>query len=245
MNKLMFSLVAIAASVELAAIADDAAKPKLTREQVEERRNKALGGYIIQPVETRIVSIVSDPGAIDPAVLNDVADDIQRMLRIPVKVGGTDNVGLTLEVSAGDGKEPLVVMPDNARARVNVKALASDGPSAAVLGTRVKKELWRGLIYALGGGNTFVPGCVMKQVTSLSDLDKLACTASPDAFNCAMEGASKLGMKQMRRVSYRKACVEGWAPAPTNEYQKVIWEKCKAEANERPTNPLKIVKPAR
>ena len=39
----------------------------------------------------------------------------------------------------------------------------------------------------------------------------------------------QMGIPQIRRVSYKNACEEGWAPAPTNEFQKAIWEKVKAE----------------
>ena len=38
------------------------------------------------------------------------------------------------------------------------------------------------------------------------------------------------------RITYKKACEEGWAPAPTNEFQKAIWEKVHAA----PKNPMKI-----
>ena len=44
------------------------------------------------------------------------------------------------------------------------------------------------------------------------------------------------GMTQARIASYLKACREGWAPAPTNEYQKAVWDK----VHEMPTEPIKI-----
>ena len=39
-----------------------------------------------------------------------------------------------------------------------------------------------------------------------------------------------------KRSVYRKACEEGWAPAPTNDVQKAIWDKVHA----MPTEPIKI-----
>ena len=45
-----------------------------------------------------------------------------------------------------------------------------------------------------------------------------------------------LGVKPSILVPYRRACEEGWAPAPTNEYQKAIWDKVHAA----PKNPMKI-----
>ena len=45
-----------------------------------------------------------------------------------------------------------------------------------------------------------------------------------------------LGVLPAQRATYLKACEEGWAPAPTNDVQKAIWEKVHA----MPTEPLKI-----
>ena len=39
----------------------------------------------------------------------------------------------------------------------------------------------------------------------------------------------KKNIGRTRRASYKVACEEGWAPAPTNDFQKAIWEKVKAE----------------
>ena len=44
------------------------------------------------------------------------------------------------------------------------------------------------------------------------------------------------GMTPTRIASYKKACQEGWAPAPTNDVQKAIWEKVHAV----PATPMKI-----
>ena len=44
------------------------------------------------------------------------------------------------------------------------------------------------------------------------------------------------GVTPALMVTYRKACTEGWAPAPTNDIQKAIWEKEHAI----PKNPMKI-----
>ncbi len=45
-----------------------------------------------------------------------------------------------------------------------------------------------------------------------------------------------MGGKPQSRTTYRKACEEGWAPAPTNDVQKAIWDK----VHEMPTEPIKI-----
>lgn len=50
-----------------------------------------------------------------------------------------------------------------------------------------------------------------------------------EGFQMIMGVAKKAGMQSPRRVPYKIAVKEGWAPAPTNDYQKAIWEKVKAE----------------
>ena len=45
----------------------------------------------------------------------------------------------------------------------------------------------------------------------------------------------KMGISPYRRVTYKMAVKEGWAPAPTNDYQKAIWDKVKAAASPDPT----------
>ena len=37
-----------------------------------------------------------------------------------------------------------------------------------------------------------------------------------------------LGVLPAQRATYMKACQEGWAPPPTNDVQKAVWEKVHA-----------------
>ena len=45
-----------------------------------------------------------------------------------------------------------------------------------------------------------------------------------------------LGVRPAIYDTYDRACQEGWAPAPTNDVQKAIWD----EVHEMPTEPIKI-----
>ena len=77
----------------------------------------------------------------------------------------------------------------------------------------------------------------MQTVTKPEDLDKILNEGMAfDALGGIMNNLRTLGVTQPHKTTYRKACMEGWAPAPTNDYQKVIWE----ELHAKPTNPLKI-----
>ena len=212
-------------------------KPKLTPEQIEERKYRHFGGYVFQQRKTNVISIANEQKAIPDDVLQSVAAEMQNMLGIPVQVNAVKDVGVTLRVRDADSACPLSVMPDNAAAIVDVKALSADSPASGVLQDRGCKELWRGLIYVLGGGNTYVRQCVMKQISSLKELDALPSkTACPDAFMRIAESAKARGIQPVRRVTYRQACKEGWAPQPTNDVQKAIWQ----EMRQLPTKPILI-----
>ena len=212
-------------------------KPKLTPEQIADRKYRHFGGHVIQPRETKVISIVNEQSVVGNDALARIVAEMQTLLTIPVVVNAKKNVGLTLKVREGDTETPLLVMPDNATAIVSIKALSVDKPSRPVLETRVCKELWRGLIYTIGGGNTYVQQCVMKQVSSLAELDALPSkTACPDAFMRVTESAKALGIQPVRRVTYRQACREGWAPAPSNDVQKAIWE----QIHQIPDKPITI-----
>jgi hypothetical protein len=39
----------------------------------------------------------------------------------------------------------------------------------------------------------------------------------------------KRGIPQLERTTYRLAVKEGWAPAPTNDIQRAVWDKVKAD----------------
>ena len=234
MKKCIF--VSLAAILTMAAFGE-APKRKLTPQQIEDRKYRHFGGHIYQQRETKLISISNEQQALPEAALVKIAAEMQGILMLPVTVNAKDKIGLTLRVCMGCKETPLVVMPDNAAATVNIAALSADKPSPEVLENRVCKELWRGLIYTLGGGNTYVQQCVMKQISSLPELDALPSrTACPDAFIRVSESAKALGIQSARRVTYRQACKEGWAPAPTNDVQQAIWD----EVHAIPATPMKI-----
>ena len=81
----------------------------------------------------------------------------------------------------------------------------------------------------LGASDSMMQPCLMSPVHSLSDLDANTCVMpTMEPFNMMINNVRKLGVAVRRRVSYHKACEEGWAPAPTNDIQRAIWDKVHA-----------------
>ena len=72
--------------------------------------------------------------------------------------------------------------------------------------------------------------------TSLRKLDTSIDTIPVDMVNYYQEYLKTLGVTTRAVTSYKTACKEGWAPAPTNDVQRAIWDKVHA----MPTAPIKI-----
>lgn len=211
------------------------------KEQIRARMYERTGGYLIAPQkDAKIVSIVNKQDLVSLEFLKQVGDSIKSGVQLSVQIDSTNravNAGVVVEVVSNDYPANIMVAPENGYAMVNVRRLASDNPDGELLKKRVMKEIWRAFVYALGGGNNQQPMCLMKPVVSMADLDALQSVCPcPMAFSPVVEAAGRLGVTPVRRTSYRQAVVEGWAPQPTNDVQKVIWE----EMHAKPSNPIKI-----
>ncbi len=51
----------------------------------------------------------------------------------------------------------------------------------------------------------------------------------PQVMGTAMSQAKAMGIGLVRRTTYKKACEEGWAPPPADEFQKAVAEKVTAK----------------
>ena len=119
---------------------------------------------------------------------------------------------------------------------VNVAKLR-EGASADILVKRTAKEFNRVLSAVFGGGLSSQKSSIIRPMTKASDLDKAINTWIPfDTLGVVFNALPEYGITHRKRIPYLKACQEGWAPAPTNEFQKAIWDKVHA----MPSEPIKI-----
>lgn len=89
----------------------------------------------------------------------------------------------------------MICAPDDGFAVVNVHQLKTDKPTDKILERRVIKEMWRGLVYGMGAGNTQTPPCLMKPCVTLADIDRLgSCCPSPEVFNAIEATCRKRGI---------------------------------------------------
>ena len=200
------------------------------------------GGLVTRPASKRAYIVANAQSVVRESLVREMVDELLDRLQIPIRFISAakisqDGGGPTVVVVDNTTGSVLTIEPEKASAKINVRALMADNPTVDCLERRVRKEIWRGVVYALGGGNTTFPHCVMKPVSSLSDLDALdGLSACPGAFNAVLASAAEFGIRGERKTTYLKACREGWAPVPTNDVQKAIWDKFHA----LPTEPIKI-----
>ena len=126
----------------------------------------------------------------------------------------------------------LVVVPEEGWATVNVAKYGDKN-----LAERVNKELWRAFSFVCGAADTGTAHCLLRPIFKPEDLDSDdAKTISPVPLMNMDAHIKAMGIKKFLRTTYKQACISGWAPAPTNDIQKAIWDKVHA----MPTEPIKI-----
>ena len=253
MNKIAVGIIAAVAAFTVVAenppgppSAPSAAKPKLSREEIAARRAKAIklanekaGGMVVQQVTGKVVRIANTSAKVQDWMLDKVLEEMRSNLDMPVVIS-TDKAVKTaflLEVKDAGDAPTILVAPENAWAQVNVDALKKGDPDQKTLNGRVIKECWRALGLALGAGYSTYQPDLMDLITDPTQLDAIQpLSPCPASYNMMMTTAQRIGVQRVRRATYRTACKQGWAPAPTNDLQRAIWK----EVHELPTNPIKI-----
>jgi len=148
------------------------------------------------------------------------------------KVGG--DIAAVVAVIEDPELPALLIAPESRWALVNVAPLRK-GAGTEQIQMRVQKEIWRAFAMVMGASNSNFETCLLKPVFDLSDLDALKPkTICPEPFNKIFQTGQKLGIHPSRMTTYRRAVQEGWAPAPTNDFQKAVWNEVKSGAALKP-----------
>ena len=130
----------------------------------------------------------------------------------------------------------MLVAPESGWAIVNVAALVKGAANDEFRRGRVRKQLLRAYYAVCGAMNSKHVGSVMSAVTKAEDLDRLNEGAPVDVMQRAFDALEARGVTPEVKSFYRRACEQGWAPAPTNAIQKAIWD----EIHQMPTKPIRI-----
>jgi len=204
------------------------------------------GGLVVKQAVGPVVHVVNVQSRIAQPSLSSTVQDMGQQSRVGVVLSerkdkksaassivetlkGT-NVAAIIILVDRPGEPMLLVAPEERWAVVNVAALGGSGVAVDLLNARVQKEIWRAFGLVMGAANSNFPGCVMRPVCKAEDLDHLKMNKlSPEPLMKIMSQATQMGITLSKFTSYRKACEDGWAPAPTNDIQKAIWNEAKAK----------------
>lgn len=246
MNKMMFAIaVVLACGVSLAAMTEEEKAAK--KAAAQEKIMKLVGGIVEKPSQGR-VAVVNCQSKI-------AADDIRGMIAkmtkaVRVNVDYSESKGEAFDIAGaklpGDAKAAVFVV-DDANLPMSLVAIESGWGviNVATLspGKRFNTEFNRVVTMTFGGcGVSQFKGSQMQTIRSVEDLDKLIGDGFTfDSIAVMTRNLENLGVTQSQQTTYKRACEEGWAAQPTNEYQSAIWERVKAEQSEKPSNPIRIV----
>ena len=249
-RSLTFFLLSAPLTIALAAPAPAPAAPatsnRVARPPVDAATAMArMGGILVREAGGPRVVILNAQKEVPESAVEAVATRVQMLMRFGVTVRTTDAkdpmTQVTRELAKGtnevsavvllakSGDQPsLLVAPDDRWATINVDALAK-GAKDGRLAERTQKELWRGIALAVGGAGSISGKCVLGPAVGLSGLDGLGHAPGVDALPRVAGAARRLGMQPFVLTTYRKAVEEGWAPQPTNDVQRAIWQEIKGK----------------
>ena len=149
------------------------------------------------------------------------------------------NASVGIVITSKDSGPALLAAPEERWSEVNVAALARGLRTPEALErfwtSRCRKEVLRGLALACGALGSSFPGNIMV-VTKTEDLDLCNEFMPVDTGEAIKKRLRDMGLTPRHFATYRAACKAGWAPAPTNDVQKAIWN----EVHEMPSAPIKI-----
>ena len=152
------------------------------------------------------------------------------------KMAAAKPLMLILVVDSCADLPALSVFPEERIGIVNAdKPKGGDDPSQPEM--RVSKEMWRAMGFVGGVGFSQAENDMMQPYYTLAEID-----ANQHPYIQPMNMAKmqkfwkRFGVKKEAKIPYRTAVAQGWAPAPTNDLQKAVWNEVRAA----PTKPLKI-----
>jgi len=223
-------------------------KKKLSKEELRIRMLTRTGGIITVP-GTGNITIINKQSNIPDSTVQLFADHLGSMLRSRVLVTkdcefsicDADNIRRNIKANIAffliaDRKLPISLVSMEGRwAMINIAHISEGTTEAEILKKRTLREFQRTLKALLT--SVVIDGDMAQIITKGNDLDDVkGGIITPQVIVEMLTGLPAWGITPDRTSTYKKACKQGWAPAPTNEYQKAIWDRVHAA----PKNPMKI-----
>lgn len=237
-----YLIISLLASLSLIVAAAD----KAITVSAEESERRTGGTVKTLMKNTKKVFLINAQNKASDKIINDALSSLANSINTPIDYdkGVFDFAHPTIKGELSlyvidDEKMPMsLVAPEGRWAIVNIYPLAKGrGEKPAYFEARVKKEIARIGCMLFGNIGSSYKENLLSFIGSAEELDKFDKDVLPiDSTMRCSKYLLSLGVKPWRKTSYYNACVEGWAPQPTNEYQKAVWDK----VHQLPSEPIKI-----
>ena len=179
------------------------------------------------------IGVKNNQKIVTETCVNDSVLKARMTTSLPLVSGNGTSVA-EIELIERNDASVLTLMPEEFKATINVSALATDSATPDVIALRLQKEMSRAGLFLMGSGCS--RGDITKPIRGLKELDALQLFPPHPETLMHLNAKGIAGVQLIRFASYDQACREGWAPAPTNDVQKAIWD----EVHAIPTEPIKI-----
>ena len=259
-SQIMMIATATLALVSFAAETDTAISTNAPKRKVNVLLRKT-GGMIPRPgVKQGVIAILNAQKTVPASEFVAVSKAMGKLLHVGLPVRDVeirdDKIALA-EVFRAEGANyavfvvdsdrcanALTILPEAKYAIVNINPLRAEGGEGSFLMARTRKEIIRAILFVAGGASSQADGNLMAEIKTAKDLDKLVDSEIPiDVIGRVYSYLPRTGCETRAFSTYFQACKEGWAPAPTNEYQQAIWDKMKSAKERGPKNAIKIPPP--
>lgn len=217
---------------------------------------REFGGFVDVPPVGPAMIIADARSAADSAVPARVAGTVREMLKLgasckvsPFNGGETpfahavslrkaEKGLLVILLCDGAKDEPALAVYPEERVAIVSAAAATAFAKGQDAEKRLVKEIWRGIGFICGAGYDQYAAGVMQPVSSPLELDMVQWqVVHPLSFERMNKFFAKYGVGRSRRYTYKRACEEGWAPPPTNDYQRAIFEAVKTNKTDSVSSP--------
>ena len=241
MNKSCLAIVAIGMVFAASAGAAEPPKDRLSaierKAKLEAVVNQRVGGFIERPGTAKgSIAYVNCQQKAPKAWIDESIAYFGEVTKFKITYGeGAFNLknpkiegNATIFIIDDEALPPLLIAPESRWALVNIAPIAQE-KRHVFFEQRTKKELSRAFAYLCGATGSKYERSLTRGITSQAELDKNHDYELPmDIVQRFWDYMKPLGVLPAQRATYMKACQEGWAPTPTNEVLRAVWEKVHA-----------------
>jgi hypothetical protein len=209
------------------------------------------GGFISRPgTPSGKIVVVNMQKSVPFSELKKVGEQISIKVRGVVAYAEGDSVDIATAVAKrnelkadvaifiiDDKNFPMsLIAPEAQWGFCNISPLKDGVKDSRQLALRASTQFARVFGMICGGISSQFNSRIMNEIRKPSDLDGVVPELPVDITAKFVPYLEKRGVRPEKRTVYRRACQEGWAPQPTNSFQKAVWD----EVHSLPTKPITI-----